>query len=140
MLAFLIYMTTYFQPIAMKRYQLLAMAMIMVIALTSHAAFCQNDTAKNTPAKSIFYNGGMQYLSNLTYAGRSDNSSVPVLLPNFTVISKTGLFLNATGYFDLSGANSQSEGLSVTPGYVFSFDTKKEYGGSISATKYFITS
>lgn len=124
----------------MKRHQLLAMAMIMAIALTSHVAFCQNDTAKTAPAKSIFYNGGIQYLSNLTYAGRSDNSSVPVLLPNFTVISKTGLFLNATGYFDLSGANSQSEGLSVTPGYVFSFDAKKQYGGSLSATKYFITS
>ncbi|WP_295650101.1 hypothetical protein [uncultured Mucilaginibacter sp.] len=124
----------------MKKHLLLAMAVIMAIALNNYTAACQSDTSKKTPAKSVFYNGGIQYLSNLTYAGRSDNSSVPVLLPNFTIISKSGLFLNATGYFDLSGSNSKSEGLSVTPGYVFSFDDKKQYGGSISATKYFITS
>ena len=98
------------------------------------------DTTNMTAGKKLFYNGGMLYMSNLTYAGRKDASSVPVLLPNFTVVSKGGLFVSAMGYFDLSGANSQSEGLSVTPGYVFSFDQKKQFGGSVSATKYFITS
>lgn len=93
----------------------------------------------NTPAKSLFFNAGLQYISNLTYAGRRDFSSVPILLPTFTVVSKQGLFLSGAGYFDLNGSNSGTEGLSATPGYVFSFGTKKEFSGAISATKYFIT-
>jgi hypothetical protein len=98
------------------------------------------DSIVNKPAtKSLFVNAGLQYLSDLTYAGRRDATSVPVLLPSLTLISKKGFFLSAIGYFDLNGSNSQTEGISITPGYVFSFDKKKEYGGAISATKYFIT-
>ncbi|XWU26991.1 hypothetical protein ACFGVR_06320 [Mucilaginibacter sp. AW1-3] len=61
------------------------------------------------------------------------------MLPTFTVVSKQGLFLSAAGYFDLNGTKSGAEGISVTPGYVFSFDKKKEFGGALSVTKYFIT-
>ncbi|MBW4890395.1 hypothetical protein KXQ82_11730 [Mucilaginibacter sp. HMF5004] len=119
----------------MKKLKLLAIAILLFSAVKTNA---QTDTATTT--KAIFFNAGAQYMSNLTYAGRRDESSVPVLLPNFTVISKKGFFVSAMGYFDLSGSKSQSEGLSVTPGYVFSFDKKKEFGGAVSVTKYFITS
>ena len=114
--------------------KLIYIALSVLIMGSALAAKAQTDSA----GRKLFYNAGAIYMSDLTYAGRKDASSVPVLLPNFTVVSKGGLFVNAMGYFDLSGSNS-SEGLSVTPGYVFSFDQKKEFGGAISATKYFIT-
>jgi len=120
----------------MKSIKLLALTIVMGFAINTRA---QTDTVTKN-AKPVFFNAGAQYMSNLTYAGRRDESSVPVLLPNATIISRTGLFLSAMGYFDLSGSKSQSEGLSVTPGYVFSFDKKKEFGGAVSVTKYFITS
>jgi len=132
-MAFLINTTIQYKPIPMKKFTYLALTIILMgLAIKS-------DAQTSTSAKKIFYNAGAQYMSNLTYAGRKDASSVPVLLPNFTVISKGGLFASAMGYFDLSGSKSQSEGFSVTPGYVFSFDKKKEFGGAISVTKYFIT-
>ncbi|HZY36372.1 MAG TPA: hypothetical protein VFE53_06965 [Mucilaginibacter sp.] len=100
----------------------------------------QPDTSINkTGAKSLFVNTGLIYLSDLTYAGRRDPTSVPVLLPTVSLISTKGFFLSAIGYFDVNGSNSQTEGVSFTPGYVFSFDKSKQYGGAISATKYFIT-
>lgn len=100
----------------------------------------QADTTANKPAgKTLFVNTGLIYLSNLTYAGRRDSTSVPVLLPMVSLISTKGFFVSAIGYFDLNGSASQTEGFSLTPGYVFSFDKNKWYGGVISATKYFIT-
>ncbi len=116
----------------------LVIAALLALTSTAYANSHPGDTS--TAVKKVFFNTGLQYLSNLTYAGRRDNSSVPVLLPSFTLVTKGGLFISSTGYFDLSGSSSQSEGLSVTPGYVFAFDKSKDYGGSISATKYFITS
>jgi hypothetical protein len=100
----------------------------------------QPDTAIKKPGtKSLFVNTGLIYLSDLTYAGRRDPTSVPVLLPMVSLISTKGFFLSAIGYFDVNGSSSQTEGVSFTPGYVFSFDKNKQYGGAISATKYFIT-
>jgi hypothetical protein len=100
----------------------------------------QPDTSiKKNSAKSLFVNTGLIYLSQLTYAGQRDPTSVPVLLPTVSLISTKGLFLSAIGYFDINGAKSQTEGVSFTPGYVFSFDKSKQYGGAVSATKYFIT-
>ncbi|MDB4924607.1 hypothetical protein [Mucilaginibacter sp.] len=117
----------------MKKLQLLIW--LLCISIYTYA---QTDTARKN-SKAIFVNAGAQYISNLTYAGRKDVSSVPVLLPSVTLISKVGFFLNSSGYFDISGNNSQTEGLSVTPGYVFTFDKSKHAGGAVSATKYFIT-
>ncbi len=120
--------------------------LIIIFALFTAIAFNANaqklpadTTVKKQPVKEIFINAGLQYLSSLTYAGRRDPGSVPVLLPTLTFISRHGFFLCGIGYFDLTGSASHAEGFSITPGYVFSFDAKKEYGGAISATKYFIT-
>jgi hypothetical protein len=124
----------------MKKLQL---TLLLALIASSISSFAQQntvtDTTKKPQVKELFVNLGLQYISNLTYAGRRDDSSVPLLLPTATLVSKHGLFLSAIGYFDLNGSKSGAEGLSVTPGYVFGFDSKKYYGGSISATKFFIT-
>jgi hypothetical protein len=120
----------------MKRLQFIILAIILSGAIKVKA---QTIPADSSHAKSLFFNAGLQYVSNLTYGGRSDASSVPILLPTFTIVSKQGFFVGAAAYFDLNGSKSSTEGISVTPGYVFSFDTKKQFSGSLSATKYFIT-
>jgi len=122
-------------------YRLLSIAILTVLASRSEAqkTLIDTDLLLLPPARSINFNATLQYMSNLTYAGRRDESSVPVLLPGFTAVYKGGLFLSASGYFDLNGAKSGSEGLSVAPGYLFSLDTAKKFGGLIMVTKYFIT-
>lgn len=119
----------------MKKLTLLTLA--LSLSITAYSQQVKTDTV--VKAKSFFVNAGLQYISNLTYAGRRDASSVPILLPTATLIYKKGLFLNVAGYFNVSTGGSQTEGLSVTPGYVFSFGEKKYYGGALSATKFFIT-
>jgi len=122
----------------LNRISILFFALVLFTSLKSQGQQVTRDSANKPAGKSLFINAGLQYISNLTYAGRRDESSVPIVLPTFTLISKTGLFLSAIGYFDVDGGNGQNAGASITPGYVFSFDDKKEYGGAISATKYFI--
>jgi hypothetical protein len=125
----------------MKKYKLIVFFTFMGIGISSFAQHttATDTSAKKTQIKELFVNAGLQYISNLTYAGRRDESSVPLLLPTLTLVSKHGFFLSAIGYFDLNGSKSGAEGLSVTPGYVFGFDSKKYYGGTVSATKFFIT-
>ncbi|BAU53068.1 hypothetical protein [Mucilaginibacter gotjawali] len=125
----------------MYRPRLIAIPLILLfLSFRAYGQQVKADTSVNKQApKTLFVNAGLQYLSQLTYAGRRAASSVPVLLPTFTLISTKGFFVAGIGYFDLNGSKSAAEGLSITPGYVFSFDKKKEFGGVISATKYFIT-
>jgi hypothetical protein len=98
-----------------------------------------NATVKDSLANNnkILFNAGAQYVSNLTYAGRKDLSSVPIFLPNLTLISTKGFFLGSAAYINASVNSITADGLSFTPGYVFNFDKKKKFGGVISATKYF---
>jgi len=119
---------------------LLVVLLPVLVCFNALGQQIKTDTGVNKQtSKSLFVNTGLLYLSDLTYAGRKDPSSSPVLLPTLTLISRKGLFVSAIGYFDLNGGKTPVEGLSVTPGYVFSFDKAKQYGGAISATKYFIT-
>jgi len=128
----------------MKKTQLLLIILLSGFSLCVKAqqatTITKPDTIVKPKRKPLLFNASLQYISNLTYAGVKDNSSVPILLPTVTLISKSGLFLSSSGYFNVSNRGSQSEGLSLTPGYVFWFDKDKYYGGSFSATKYFITS
>jgi hypothetical protein len=91
------------------------------------------------PQSKFSFNANAQCMSDLTYAGRKDMSSVPALLPGFTAVYKRSFFINALGYFDINGSKSGAEGLSISPGYLFSLDTGKKFGGSVLATKFFIT-
>ncbi len=122
-------------------YKLFVLSIFVVLASRSEAQKAPIDTDKLLfqGGGKMSFNATLQYLSNLTYAGRRDESSVPVLLPAFTAVYKQGLFLSASGYFDLNGARSGSEGLSITPGYLFSLGDTKKFGGMVMVTKYFIT-
>ena len=127
----------------MKKTQLLLLLLcfsVCTYAQQTTTTTVRPDSVVTPKRKALLVNASLQYISNLTYAGVKDNSSVPILLPTVTLVSKTGLFLSSSGYFNVSDRGSQSEGLSITPGYVFWFDKDKYYGGSVSATKYFITS
>ncbi len=121
----------------MNKFNFIAAILFSGLGVNAEAQQVAGDTTK--PIKSIFVNTGLQYISNLTYAGRKDDSSVPILLPTVTFISKQGFFLSGISYFDLSGSKASTEGVSVTPGYVFSLDDAKKFGGAVSATQYFIT-
>ena len=140
-MAFLIFNPLLKKKSTMNRLRLIAIPIILLLlSFKASSQQLKADTSMNKQApKSLFINAGLQYLSELTYAGRRDAASVPVLLPTLTLISTKGFFIAGIGYFDVNGAKSAAEGLSITPGYVFSFDKKKEFGGVISATKYFIT-
>lgn len=122
----------------MKRPQpLFALLLLPFFALAQQT---KTDTMVVKPtSKSLFVNTGLIYMSSLTYAGQKLPSSVPVLLPMVSLISTKGFFVSSIGYVDLDGSDTKAEGLSITPGYVFSFDKKKQYGGAVSITKYFIT-
>lgn len=118
----------------------LAVFFLLLLFSNAYSQQLKTDTVVNKQtSQSLFLNTGLLYLSDLTYAGRKEPSSSPVLLPTLTLISKKGFFVSAIGYFDLNGGKTPVEGFSVTPGYVFSFDKAKQYGGAVSATKYFIT-
>ena len=80
---------------------------------------------------------GLQYISNITYAGRRDASSVPIGIPTLTIASKNGLFLSTAGYLNLDKGSFSADGLSFTPGYIFSIDAANKLRLSLSATKYF---
>lgn len=95
------------------------------------------DSTKVSAPKPLYVSTGLNYISNITYAGRRDISSVPVLLPNVTLISTSGFFIGVSGYINVASDGDGAEGLSITPGYVFSFNKQRTFGGHVSATKYF---
>ena len=124
----------------MKNRRLISTILLVTSTIAAMAQQVKKDTlAATQTVKPLFFNAGLQYISNLTYAGRRDETSVPLLLPTFTIVSKQGFFISAIGYFDVGGKSNGDGGLSVTPGYVFAFDKARYYGGSVSATKYFIS-
>lgn len=108
---------------------------LMLVNLSSFAQ--SKDSADVASPKSIFLGVGFQYISNLTYAGRSDIESVPILLPTLTLVKKNGFFLGAAGYLNAINERFSPDGLSITPGYVFSLGKNKKAGGVVSVTKYF---
>ncbi|MDA9555790.1 hypothetical protein N9R54_06115, partial [Pelobium sp.] len=67
---------------------------LILLAFISTSAFAQNadSTQLASNSKKLFIGTGIQYISNLTYAGRSDVSTVPIVLPTVTFVSKNGLF------------------------------------------------
>jgi hypothetical protein len=121
-------------------FKLTLFALFVLISFKSEAQKVPIDTnLLFLPQSNFSFNASAQYMSDLTYAGRKDLSSVPALLPGFTAVYKHSFFINALGYFDVNGSRSGAEGLSISPGYLFSLDTGKKFGGSIVATKFFIT-
>ena len=131
---------TFHLPLMKSLFKLTLIAVFTVLACASQAQKVPIDTNLLLhPPSDFSFNASAQYMSNLTYAGRKDLSSVPALLPGITAVYKRSFFVNALGYFDINGTKSAAEGLSISPGYLFSLDTGKKFGGSIVATKFFIT-
>lgn len=114
--------------------------LIGILGLASNSVLAQessdssNFTQKN---KTIFLATGIQYISNLTYAGRGSITSVPLFLPSLTLVSSKGFFLGTAGYMNTANNGYSVDGGSITPGYVFTLGKKNNWSGYISATKYF---
>lgn len=87
--------------------------------------------------KPITVDVGLNYISNLTFAGRADTTKIPIFTPTVILISKSGFFLSAIGYYNASSIRKGFEGISLTPGYVYRFSD--QVAGALSATKYLIT-
>lgn len=123
----------------MSKIKYIICLIVTLSILTSYAQDrlqTQSDSVKKE--KKVFMSAGIQYISNLTYAGRSDINSVPIALPTFTLVTKSGFFLGGAAYANLSNQNAFSaDGFSISPGYVFSLNKNRELGGAISATQYF---
>src|SRR5258708_39960067 len=84
----------------MKIFKLTTIALFAGLAFNANEENGKPDTAGiQGTTKAIYFNAGLQYMSNLTYAGRKDQSSIPVALPSFTLLSKHGLFGSAIHYF-----------------------------------------
>jgi hypothetical protein len=86
--------------------------------------------------KKLRVSGGLQFISNQTYAGRTDSLKLPVLIPEFNFEFTKGFFINTKGYLNLSGGKTSFDGVSIEPGYEFS---KKNWNGSFSVIKNLIS-
>jgi hypothetical protein len=86
--------------------------------------------------KKVQVKAGLQFISNQTYAGRTDSLKLPVLIPEFNFEFQKGFFINTKGYLNLSGGKTTFDGVSIEPGYEFS---KKKWNGSLSVIKNFIS-
>lgn len=95
--------------------------------------YCQTDSSVQ---KKVQVSGGLQFISNQTYAGRTDSLKLPVLIPEFNFEFQKGFFINTKGYLNLSGGQTTFDGVSIEPGYEFS---KKNWNGSLSVIKNFIS-
>lgn len=94
------------------------------------------DTADEKQQKKLFINPGFDYISDLTYAGRKNTVSTPVLTPYLNLILKKGFFLSTTGYVNAANSHWGFDGAGITPGYVFRLS--KQFNGYLSGTKYFL--
>lgn len=86
--------------------------------------------------KKLFINPGFEYISDLTYAGRKNTVSTPVLTPYVNLILKKGFFLSTTAYVNMAKGHWGLDGAGITPGYVFRLS--KHFYGYASGTKYFL--
>src|SRR5438034_11758934 len=76
--------------------------------------------------------GTVQFISNQSYAGRTDSFNIPVLVPALNFHTPAGFFAEAKGYYNLSASNSSFDGISIQLGYEFS---PQHWNGEISLIK-----
>lgn len=86
--------------------------------------------------KNVELKAGLQFISNQTYAGRTDSFKLPVLMPELNFSFQKGFFINTKGYLNFSGGQTTFDGISIEPGYEFS---RKNWNGSLSVIKNFIS-
>jgi hypothetical protein len=96
-------------------------------------SYCQADSSGKERTQ---MSAGLQFISNQTYAGRTDSLKLPVVIPEFNLEFPHGFFINTKGYLNLSGGKTSFDGVSIEPGYEFS---KKNWNGSFSVIKNFMS-
>ena len=101
--------------------------------LFSAYTFAQQDSSDS---KKLQLNGGVQFISNQTYAGRTDSLKLPVLIPGLKLVFQKTFYINTRAYFNLSSGKTSLDGVSIEPGYQFS---KNNWDGSFSIIKNFIS-
>ena len=106
---------------------------LLSFLLAASYTYCQSDSSEQ---ERTHISTGAQFISNQTYAGRTDSLKLPVMVPEFNLQFPKGLFLNTKGYLNLSGGKTTFDGISIEPGYEFS---KKNWNGSFSVIKNFIS-
>ncbi|MBX5439756.1 MAG: hypothetical protein IRZ29_09470 [Thermoflavifilum sp.] len=65
------------------------------------------------------WHAGITYLSQFTYSGRRDSSSMAYWMPSLTLSTKPGFFLSVLSYLHAGHNGKLWEGISLTPGYVW---------------------
>jgi hypothetical protein len=96
-------------------------------------SYSQTDSSDQ---KKVRVGAGLLFISNQTYAGRTDSLKLPVLIPEINFEFQKGFFINTKGYLNLSGGQTTFDGVSIESGYEFS---KKNWNGSLSVIKNFIS-
>ena len=106
---------------------------LLSFLLAATYSFSQTDSTEKEKTQ---ISTGLQFISNQTYAGRTDSLKLPVLIPELNLEFSKGFFVNTKGYLNLSGGKTSFDGVSIEPGYEFS---KKNWNGSFSVIKNFIS-
>jgi hypothetical protein len=107
--------------------------LFFVLILVNGALKAQDDS---TGKQKMKFSPGIQFISNQTYAGRTDSLPLPVLIPSFSLVTPIGFYAKVEGYYNLSSSNSGFDGISIEPGYEIS---KKHWDISFSLIKNFIS-
>ena len=95
-----------------------------------------SQTESNTQKEKVKFKTGIEFLSNQTYAGRTDSLKLPVLIPSVSLYTPGGFYTKLKGYYNLSSGNSGFDGVSIEPGYEIS---KEHWDVSFSLIKNFIS-
>jgi hypothetical protein len=98
-------------------------------------AYSQSSDSTDEDKKNHFKTG-IQYISNQSYAGRTDSLKLPVIIPYASFETHIGFYVKTSGYCNLSTNKKSFDGISIEPGYEFS---KNNWNGSISVIKNFIS-
>jgi hypothetical protein len=84
----------------------------------------------------VHVQAGLQFISNQTYAGRTDSLKLPVMIPELNLQLGNGFFVNTKGYLNMSAGQTSFDGVTIEPGYEFS---KNNWNGSFSLIKNFMS-
>ncbi|MGZ3853617.1 MAG: hypothetical protein ACXVBX_12550 [Flavisolibacter sp.] len=112
------------------------MKKILVLLSFLLAAVYSYSQTDSTDKEKTHISTGLQFVSNQTYAGRTDSLKLPVMIPEFNLEFAKGFFINTKGYLNLSAGKTSFDGISIEPGYEFS---KKNWNGSFSVIKNFVS-
>jgi hypothetical protein len=106
---------------------------LITFLLATIYCYCQPDSAEQGQ---MHMQAGLQFISNQTYAGRTDSLELPLLIPEFNLQFGKGFFVNTKGYVNMSGGKTSFDGVTIEPGWEFSTNN---WNGSFSVIKNFMS-